>query len=44
MLRTITVSKYITIQGRFIQALPNGRIAVQIGRKIFKGRPITALS
>ncbi|EBA16954.1 translation initiation factor IF-2 [Roseobacter sp. SK209-2-6] len=42
MLRTIIVSKYITVQGTFVQALPNGRIAVRIGKKIFKGQPISA--
>ncbi|WP_417678098.1 hypothetical protein [Pseudodonghicola sp.] len=42
MLRTITVGSCISIQGVFVRALPNGRIAIRDGQKIYEGRPVQA--
>ena len=41
MIRTILVSKYIQIQGQFVQALACGRIVVSVGKDEFKGFPLS---
>lgn len=40
MLRTIMVGTCISVQGLFVKNLPNGRIAVRVGDKVFQGRPV----
>ena len=40
MFRTITVGRYLSIQGRFIKALENGKILVRVGERLFEGRPV----
>ena len=40
VVRTILVSKYIQVQGAFVQALKNGNIIVCTGNGQFEGRPI----
>ena len=40
MLRTIMVGTYISVQGLFVKDLPNGRIAVRVGNKVFQGKPV----
>lgn len=42
MLKTITLGKYITVQGIFVRKLEDGRIAVRDGARIFLGRPVTS--
>ncbi len=41
MLRTITVSKHISVQGIFVQDLTDGRILVRVGERLFKGNPVS---
>ena len=40
MLRSIMLGKYITVQGIFVRALPDGRIAVRDGKRVFSGFPV----
>jgi hypothetical protein len=40
MLRTITVGSCVSIQGLFVEALPNGKIAVKVGDTVYAGRPV----
>ncbi|WP_425040175.1 hypothetical protein [Primorskyibacter sp. S187A] len=40
MVRSIKLSKYITVQGIFFRALPDGRILVRDGTRIFAGFPV----
>jgi biotin carboxyl carrier protein len=42
MLRTITVGTCVSVQGTFVRALPDGRIAVRVGSTIYKGQPVLA--
>jgi hypothetical protein len=41
MLRTITLGSSISIQGTFVRAMPDGRIAVQVDNTIYSGVPAT---
>jgi len=40
MLQTIMIGTCISVQGTFVQALANGKIAVRVGQRIFEGRPV----
>ena len=40
MLRTITMGSCVSAQGTYVRALPDGRIAVKVGQKVYEGRPI----
>ena len=40
MIRTIILSSRISVQGIFVQALADGRIAVRVGKDLFYGRPV----
>jgi hypothetical protein len=40
MLRTIMMGTYISVQGFFVKNLPNGRIVVRVGDKVFEGKPV----
>lgn len=42
MLRTITVGKYISVQGLFVRDLPNGEILVQVDNDLYAGKPVAA--
>ncbi|MGR3634622.1 MAG: hypothetical protein ACU0BK_01700 [Shimia sp.] len=44
MLRTITVGSCVSIQGTVVGNLPDGRISVQVGDKIYSGKPISTLN
>jgi len=44
MLRTITVGSCVSIQGILVGNLPDGRISVQVGDKIFSGKPISTIN
>ena len=39
MLRTITMGSCVSVQGTFVRALPDGRIAVKVGETVYQGRP-----
>ncbi|MEP3442533.1 MAG: hypothetical protein ABJN72_13745 [Sulfitobacter sp.] len=41
MLRTITLGSCVSVQGTFVRAMPDGKIAVQVDNTIFSGVPIT---
>lgn len=41
MLRTIVVGSCISVQGTFVRSLPNGKIAVRVGKTVYSGKPIT---
>ena len=41
MLRTITLGSAISIQGTFVRAMPDGRIAVQVDNTVYSGVPVT---
>lgn len=40
MLRTITVGKFVSIQGTFVRSLPDGRISVRVGDTVYSGTPV----
>jgi len=40
MLRTITVGRYVSIQGTFVRSLPDGKIVVRVGNSVFQGLPV----
>ena len=40
MLRTIMIGTCISVQGTFVKALENGKIAVRVGQKVFEGTPV----
>lgn len=40
MLRTITVGSCVSVQGAFIKKLPNGKIQVRVGERVFEGLPV----
>lgn len=42
MLRTIMIGTCISVQGTFVKALTNGRIAVQVGQTVFEGVPVAS--
>jgi len=44
MLRTITIGSSISVQGVFVEKLPDGRIAVRVGSSVFAGRPVTTVA
>lgn len=41
MLRTITLGSAISIQGTFVRAMPDGRIAVQVDNTVYSGVPVS---
>jgi hypothetical protein len=42
MIRTIVIGSCVSVQGLFVRALGDGRIAVRDGDKTFVGRPVGA--
>jgi len=42
MLRTITMGSCVSVQGTYVRALPDGKIAVKVGQKVYEGRPVKA--
>jgi hypothetical protein len=40
MIRTIVIGSCVSVQGVFVRALGDGRIAVRDGEKTFVGRPV----
>lgn len=41
MMRSITLGKYISVQGQFIGETQNGKIQVRVGDKTFVGKPVS---
>jgi len=41
MNRTITMGSYISVQGIYVRDLPDGRIEVRVGEKVFAGHPVS---
>jgi hypothetical protein len=44
MYKTIMISSYIAVQGLFVRALKNGKIAIRVGDKEFVGTPVKSYS
>lgn len=42
MIRSITLGKYISVQGLFVRETADGRVVVRVGDKTFEGKPISA--
>lgn len=40
MLKTILIGSCVSVQGIFVRSLPDGRILVRVGQRMFKGRPV----
>lgn len=40
MIRTITMGTYVSVQGVYLRSLPDGKIAVRVGKKIYEGMPV----
>ncbi len=41
MLKTITLGSCVFVQGIFLRALSDGRIAVRVGNRVYEGHPVT---
>ncbi|WP_199908083.1 hypothetical protein [Celeribacter baekdonensis] len=42
MMRSISVGKYISVQGLFVGETTDGNIQVRVGDKTFEGKPVSA--
>ncbi|SEJ37425.1 hypothetical protein SAMN05444007_104293 [Cribrihabitans marinus] len=42
MLRTIVMGSCVSVQGEFVQSLPDGRVKVRVGDRVYVGRPVQA--
>jgi hypothetical protein len=40
MIRTIMLGEYVSVQGLLVGRLPDGRIAVRVGDRVFTGPPV----
>ncbi len=40
MLHTVTLGTTISIQGIFVKKLPDGRVQVRVGNKVYAGNPV----
>jgi len=40
MLRTIVLGSCVFVQGIFVRDLSDGKIAIRVGEKVFKGNPV----
>jgi hypothetical protein len=40
MLKTIIMGTCVSVQGIFVKALPDGRVSVRVGDKVFSGLPV----
>ncbi|MFV2051154.1 hypothetical protein [Aliiroseovarius sp. YM-037] len=40
MLRTITLGSCVSVQGKFLRELGDGRIVVDVGGRTFEGYPV----
>ena len=41
MLRTIALGTCVSVQGTFVEAMDDGRIAVLVGKTVYSGQPVT---
>ena len=41
MLRTITISSCVSVQGIFLRDMPDGRVVVQVDDSVFAGKPVS---
>lgn len=41
MVRTIKLASCISVQGTYVRTLPNGKMDVRVGDRIFSGRPVS---
>lgn len=41
MMRSISLGKYISVQGLFVSEASSGKIIVRVGDKTFEGKPIS---
>ncbi|ETX27795.1 hypothetical protein [Roseivivax isoporae] len=42
MLRTIILGSCVSVQGILERTLPDGRIAIRVGKKLFVGLPVVS--
>ena len=42
MLKTILIGSCVLVQGVFVKSLADGMIAVRVGDKVYRGKPVTA--
>ena len=42
MIRTITLGAHISVQGAYVRSLPDGKIVIRDGERVFTGRPVGA--
>ncbi len=42
MVRTIILGSCVSVQGIFVRALSNGKIAVRVDNKVYEGKPVNA--
>lgn len=42
MMRTIVLGSCVSIQGQYEKSLPDGRISVRVGEKVFVGTPVVS--
>ncbi|WP_277882939.1 hypothetical protein [Paracoccus salsus] len=40
MIRTISLGRYISVQGLFERLAPNGNIIIRVGSRIYEGKPV----
>ena len=40
MLKTVTMGSCVSVQGVFVQAFEDGRIAVRVGSRVYRGFPV----
>ncbi len=41
MLCTIMIGRYSSVQGQFFARLPDGRVIVRVGARLYTGRPVS---
>ncbi len=44
VLTTVLIGTCVSIQGNFVRRLASGLVTVQVGEKLFTGRPVAALA
>ncbi|WP_457646331.1 hypothetical protein [Profundibacter sp.] len=42
MVRTIILGSCVSVQGIFVRALSNGKIAVRVDNTVYEGKPVNA--
>lgn len=40
MIRTISMGRYISVQGLFERFAPNGNIVIRVGSRFYEGKPV----